>query len=442
MTISRQNAAQDRGLSSLWGSTAPAGPDAPPLTGEQTADVVVIGAGLTGLSAALSLQRAGVDVIVLEGHEPGWGASGRNNGQVIPVLSKRDPDEVIARFGEAGERFVAMLRGSADMLFDMIRDYGIDAEAERTGWLNPAHSPGRLRAAERRVRQWQRHGADARLLSRDEMAALTGSDAWHGGMHLPAAGHVNPLALVRGMASAFVARGGRLHNHSPATEFRHAGGGWQVTTPGGRLRAAGLVLAGNAYGEQVARDLVPGLARQIIPVTSWQMATAPLPPEVLATILPGRHAMSDSHRELRFGRPDRRGRLVTGGALVGTWNGAERLRKVISTRLQEIWPQIGTPGFDFVWNGKVGMTPDFFPRFHRIGPNGYGWIGCNGRGVALAVAVGAELARAASGVAETELALPLVPVRPLPLRNIAARFAPLMLLRYRQQDAREVPAPK
>jgi len=138
---------------SLWAAVTPPGLDLPELTGVQAADVIVIGAGFTGLSTALHLREAGVDVAIVEAMEPGWGASGRNNGQVIPTLSRPDPEDIIARHGAAGERFVTMLRDSASLLFDLARRYGIEAEQEQTGWVQPVHSPGRIKIAERRVRQ-------------------------------------------------------------------------------------------------------------------------------------------------------------------------------------------------------------------------------------------------------------------------------------------------
>ncbi len=144
---------------SLWAAATPSGPDCPELTGTQQADVVIIGGGFTGLSTALHLREANVDVAIVEAAEPGWGASGRNNGQVIPTLSRPDPDDIIKRHGAAGERFVAMLRDSAAMLFEVVKRYNIAAEQEQAGWVQPVHSPGRIKIAERRVQQWSKLGA-------------------------------------------------------------------------------------------------------------------------------------------------------------------------------------------------------------------------------------------------------------------------------------------
>jgi glycine/D-amino acid oxidase-like deaminating enzyme len=135
------NTTNVRWPSSLWAAVTPSGPELPELSGTQQADVIVIGAGFTGLSTALHLREAGVDVAVVEAAEPGWGASGRNNGQVIPTLSRPDPEDIIAKHGAVGERFVAMLRDSASTLFDVVQKYKIEAEHEQAGWVQPVHSP-------------------------------------------------------------------------------------------------------------------------------------------------------------------------------------------------------------------------------------------------------------------------------------------------------------
>src|SRR5439155_8321478 len=215
---------------SLWAAVTPAGPELPRLAGTAEADVVIIGAGFTGLSAALHLREAGVDVAVIEAAEPGWGASGRNNGQVIPTLSRPDPEDIIAKHGAAGERFVSLLRDSASVLFDLAGRYQIQAEQEQTGWVQPVHSPARIKIAERRVRQWSKFGASVELLSRDETRQMLGAEAWFGGFWNRAGGHINPLALSRGLARVVLERGGRIYARSPAIGVERRNDGWIVRT--------------------------------------------------------------------------------------------------------------------------------------------------------------------------------------------------------------------
>jgi len=423
---------------SLWAAVTPPGPDLPRLIGTPQADVVIIGGGFTGLSTALHLREAGVDVAIIEAVEPGWGASGRNNGQVIPTLSRHDPDDIIARHGAAGERFVGLLRDSASVLFDLARRYQIQAEQEQTGWVQPVHSPGRIKIAERRVRQWSKFGASVELLSREETRQMLGSDAWFGGFWNRTGGHINPLALSRGLARVVLDHGGRIYARSPAISVERRNDRWIVRTEEAEISGRVLIVATNAYTGEFSKSLVPEMAREVMPVLSWQMATQPLSESARQTIIPGRHAMSDTHGELYFGRYDARNRFVTGGAVIGPGNKPERLKAIVAARLQRLWPQIGRVEFDYVWNGYVGMTTDFLPRIHRLGRNAYGWTGCNGRAVALSVALGDELSKAVRGVAEKDLALPFSEPVPILAYGLLRPLAPLMLMLYRRRDAREI----
>jgi glycine/D-amino acid oxidase-like deaminating enzyme len=423
---------------SLWAAVTPPGPELPVLAGSAQADVIVIGGGFTGLSTALHLREAGVDVAIVEAIEPGWGASGRNNGQVIPTLSRPDPEDIISRHGAAGERFVALLRDSASALFDLALRYQIQAEQEQTGWVQPVHSPGRIRIAERRVRQWSKFGAPVELLSRDETCAVLGSDAWFGGFWNRSGGHINPLALSRGLARVVLERGGRIYARSPATLFERQNDRWVVKTAQGQISGRALILATNAYTGEFSKSLVPGIAREVMPVLSCQMATQPLSENARKTIIPGRQAMSDTHGELYFARYDARDRLVTGGAVIGPANKAGKMKSMVAERLKRLWPQIGQVSFDHVWNGYVGMTTDFLPRIHRLGPDAYGWTGCNGRAVALSIALGDEFSKAVRGHPESDLALPFTDPAPIVAHGLLRRLAPLMLMVFRRRDAREI----
>jgi glycine/D-amino acid oxidase-like deaminating enzyme len=432
------NTTEVRWPDSLWAAVTPPGPDLPELIGTQQSDVIVIGAGFTGLSTALHLREAGVDVAIVEAMEPGWGASGRNNGQVIPTLSRPDPEDIIAKHGAVGERFVAMLRDSASTLFELARRYDIEAEQEQAGWVQPVHSPGRIKIAERRVRQWSKFGAPVELLSRDQTREMLGSDAWFGGFWNKSGGHINPLALARGLARAVLDLGGRIYARSPAVSFEHRNNRWVVNTGNGEISGRALVVATNAYSGEIVKSLVPQIAHEVMPILSWQMATQPLSDNIRKTIIPGRQAMSDTHGELYFARYDARNRLVTGGAVIGPGDRAGRLRARVAERLQRLWPQIGEVNFDYVWNGYVGMTTDFMPRIHRLGPDAYGWTGCNGRAVALTMPLGRELARAVQGAPDKELALPFTEPVSIPAHAFMRKRAMLMLLLYRWRDAREI----
>ncbi len=339
---------------------------------------------------------------------------------------------------QAGERLVLLIRDCASILFDTVREERIAAEAEQNGWIQPAHSPGRMKIAERRVRQWSKHGAPVELLSRDDMRRMTGSESWFGGFWNPTGGHINPLALTRGLARSVLGRGGRIYVQSPAIMIRHDGARWMTATPRGSIRSRALVLATNAYTGEFSRTLAPAIAREVVPVFSWQMATQPLSDNVRSTIIPGRQAVSDTHRELYFARYDARNRLVTGGNVALPINQRERIQARVVARLQRLFPQLGEVKLDYFWNGYVGMTRDYYPRFHQLGPSGFAWAGCNGRAVGLSVALGRELAKAVTGTPLERLALPLSDPEPIPLQALVRRLAPLALPYYRYLDWREI----
>jgi glycine/D-amino acid oxidase-like deaminating enzyme len=211
-----------------------------------------------------------------------------------------------------------------------------------------------------------------------------------------------------------------------------------VRTEKAEINGRVLIVATNAYTGEFSKSLMPAMAHEVMPVLSWQMATQPLSDTARQTVIPGRQAMSDTHGELYFARYDARNRLVTGGAVIGPGNKPERLKVAVGERLQRLWPQIGPIEFDYVWNGYLGMTTDSFPRIHRLGRNAYGWTGCNGRALALALALGDELSKAVRGVAEKDLALPFSEPVPILAHGLRSRLEPLRLLVNRRRDAREI----
>ena len=431
---------------SLWAATAPAAPVLDSLEGDTTSDVVVVGAGFTGLSTAIHLREMGVSVTVVEAAEPGWGASGRNNGQVIPTLAGHDPSAMVKRHGAAGERFNAVLQDSARYLFETVARYGIAAEAEQAGWVQPVHSPGRMKIAEKRVKEWSALGAPVELLDREQTARMLGSQAWFGGFWNRTGGHINPLALARGLAETAVRLGAVIYARSPVMSTQRQGDGWRVITAKGSVKARGLVLATNAYTGEFSAQLAPQIAHEVIPVLSWQMATQPISDNIAKTIIPDRQAMSDTHRELYFARWDANNRLVTGGAAMLPGAGGANLKPQLAARLKRLWPQLGDVGFDYVWSGYVGMTPDNvlrpdvpgFPRIHQLGPNAFAWTGCNGRGVALSISLGRELAKALQGTALDALGLPISEPKTQPFQPLLRRIAPFALPLYRSLDAKEI----
>jgi glycine/D-amino acid oxidase-like deaminating enzyme len=417
---------------SLWQATAPPAPATGALEGEQRVDVAVIGAGYTGLSCALALAEGGARVAVLEAGEIGQGASGRNNGQVIPTLSRVEPDELA---GRAGEGFVQLVCDSARLTFELIARYAMQCEAVQNGWVQPAHTPGRMRLAEARAAAWGRRGAPVEVLDRAGVGRVTGSSFWHGGWLNQTGGKLNALAYCRELARAAIGSGARVHTRSAAQRLERADGLWRVATALGGLRAERVVIATHAY----SGALWPGLAQSVFPVTSYQMATAPLAEEARRSVLPFDHACSDTHGDLHFFRWDAFGRLVTGGALVLPWRWRARLARRIGERVARVFPQLGVPRFEFQWHGRLGITLDRMPHVHELAPGVLAWLGCNGRGLALATAIGRELARACLGAPLASLRLPMTRLRPIPGHALAHGKETLALLYYRYRDSREMP---
>ncbi|PKU22104.1 NAD(P)/FAD-dependent oxidoreductase [Telmatospirillum siberiense] len=423
---------------SLWSVTARPGPPTSPLDGDRTVDVAVIGGGYAGLSTALHVVQAGKSVVVLEAVDIGYGGAGTNNGQVIPALTRANPEDLRQRFGEErGNRLARLIAGSAAFTFDLIRKHGIECDAQQTGWVQPAHSPGRAVLARRRYEQWAELGADVAYLDREQVGTLTGAVIYHGGLLARTGGHVNPLGLARGLAEASLRAGAEIFTKSPVLSVAPQGDGWRLQTPNGAVVAGKVVVATDAYADA----LFPALRRSIVPVRSYQMATQALAPEILSQVLPLNHALSDSHRDLYFFHATADHRIVTGGALALNFQWRSRLDRRIGERLRRVFPVLGDDiRFEYQWYGDVAITTNFLPHFHQVAPGIITVIGYNGRGLALAAAAGRVLAQAALGHDVNDLDLPLTPLATIPLQGLVRRFSRIELLRYRWLDRQEVRA--
>lgn len=393
----------------------------------------MVGGGFTGLSAALHLAERGKDVLLLEAAEPGWGASGRNGGQVIPGL-KYDPDELEEMFGtDLGPRTVKTVGSTADLVFDLVGRYGIDCDAVHKGWIQPAHSEAALNTVSARATQWKRRGADVEILSREQVEALVGSRAYHGGWIDRRGGSLQPLSYARGLAAAASDQGARIFANSPALKVEQEGGAWKVTTPNGTATVNRIIIGTNAYSD----DLWPGLKRTVVPVFSFQVATRPLSDNLRRSILPQGHAASDTRRLLRYYCLDREGRFVLGarGPFRDAPGPEDAARHYAAVR--ELFPQLGDVEYAYHWAGRVAMTADHLPHLHELAPGVHAGLGFNGRGVAMGTMMGRLLAQRASGVAAEEIDFPVLPLKPIPFHGFNRLAVRLAIQYYRLRDAME-----
>jgi glycine/D-amino acid oxidase-like deaminating enzyme len=399
---------------SLWAATAPAGPRCPPLSGERSAELCVIGGGFTGLSAAYHAAKTGADVVLVEAAEPGWGAAGRNGGQLIPGL-KLDPDDLERRFGaERGRRLSGFAGAAPDLVFELVAKHQIDCGARREGWVHAIHGRAALPQVEDRVRQWQARGAALEMLDRDQVAALLGTDAYIAGALDPRGGWLQPLAYARGLARAAQSAGVSLHGMSPAAQIDRKADKWQITTPSGTVIAKQVLLCTNAYTGQ----LCSRLTRSLIPVTSYQVATEPLSEGLRARMMPKGHVSSDTRRLLRYFCMTPEGRLVMGGRGRIRERESRELYAHIIASMHELFPETSGARLDYYWSGRVAVTLDHLPKIFELGSGMWSGGAYNGRGVAMATALGRLLAECAGGAPADTLPLPPSKARPLPLHGL------------------------
>jgi glycine/D-amino acid oxidase-like deaminating enzyme len=393
----------------LYATTAIAAVPTPPLTKDRRVAVAIVGGGYTGLSTALHLAERGANVALVEAGEPGWGAAGRNGGQVNPGL-KHEPDDVVRALGPVhGPRLVRLAGDAPDHLFSLVRRYGIECEVNRQGTLRAAYRQGDVAALETHVQQWRERGVAMELLDSAAAAAATGAMRYVAATRDPRGGAINPLSFARGLAAAAAERGATIHGDTRATRIERDGRGWRVTTPGGSLLADVLVLATDGYSD----GLWPGLQRSFIPIYSSIVATEPLPETLARTILPAGEVVYESGNITVYFRRDRANRLLMGGrGRQGDIRGPADFVHLVRYA-QRLWPELAGHRWTHGWNGQFALTPDFYPRLHSPAPQLLIALGYSGRGVALGTAMGSELAAAATGTPLAELALPLTPVTPI-----------------------------
>jgi glycine/D-amino acid oxidase-like deaminating enzyme len=388
--------------------------NAPSLQGDLTTDIAVVGGGFVGISAALHAAEAGARVVVMETHEIGWGAAGRNGGQVPAHATKLEPQEVLRVYGpERGTRLNAAGAGAPGFVEELARRHGIDIQPVHGGIISAAHSPAALNTYRKRAEYWQAQGAPVDYLDGRAAADAIGSDFYLGAIVDRRGIAINPLAFVRGLARAALSRGVDIRERSRVTKLDRHGADWRIGTAAGSVTAHSVLLCTNAYTD----DLWPGLKRTIIPVRSYQVWSRPLSDNVSRTVLPHASAMVDSRRLLSGLRRHPDNRLHFSGG--GPGFGAERAPDLAGAvrRMRELFPQLDTIEVEHWWSGWVTRGIDDGWRLHELAPGLLTAIACNGRGVAMGPMMGRELARYLGGTPERDLLVPLT--KPNPIRGYA-----------------------
>ena len=415
----------------LWEEDAAAAPETPPAEGDLKADVLVIGAGYLGLSAALHLAERGIDVIVVDRYAPGYGASGRNGGQVIPGL-KYDPDELEDLFGqEIGERLWRFAGATADIVFDLIERHGLDAKARRTAWVQPADTVAAASRGRRRAEQWTKRGADVGFLDKDRVAAVTGAARYVGAFVDRRAVSIQPLSYARELARGGLRAKARICGGTEILELTRSAKGWCARAARDTTIAADTILVcTNAYSDD---RFVPGLGRSIVAANSLQIATEPLASEHRERILPRGELASDTRRIIRYWRISDDGRLVMGGRGPYHEPSTESDWAHLKRDVTELFPFLGPVRFTHRWGGRVAIHTNYLPHLHAPSSGILVAIGCQGRGIGWQTAMGRELAELVIEPRREPL-FPFTPVRPIPFHHFKSLGVSATIAAYRALD--------
>ncbi|WP_279756497.1 FAD-binding oxidoreductase [Mitsuaria sp. GD03876] len=393
---------------SFYADSALRQPARPPLRGLTEADVVVIGAGYTGLSSALHLAEAGLRVVVLEAHRVGWGASGRNGGQLVHSYS-RDLDVIEARHGATTAKALGeMAFEGAAIIKQRIRQYNIDCHFQ-PGGMFAALNGRQVEGLERHQALWERYGhRELELLDASRTEAATGSRRYAAALLDRSSGHVHPLRLAQGQALALESLGGVIHEDSPVVRIER-GDPARVVTAQGVVRARFVIVAGNAY----LGNLEPQLAARSMPCGTQVIATEPLGAR-WAEILPDKLCVEDCNFLLDYFRLSADRRLLYGGGVIYGARDPAHIESIVRPKLAKTFPQLRDVRIDYAWTGNFLLTLSRLPEVGRLAPNIYYSQGCSGHGVTFTHLIGRVLAEAIQGQATRFDAFADLPHYPFP----------------------------
>ena len=379
-------------VSSYYAASAHERTGYPALVGDLRADVAVVGAGFTGISAALSLAERGYDVVVLEAKRVGWGASGRNGGQLIDGFV--DTGKIEARLGaDAANLAYRMGLECRDLVVDRVKRYGIDCDL-KFGFVDLALKQRDIDyfrcEIDRKIRLNYPHRMQ--FVPREEMSSIVGSDRYIGGLVNAGNGHLHPLNLCLGEARAASSLGVRIFERSPVSGIRH-GSCAVVETANGTVQAGKVVLAGNAYLGRAE----PKLFGAVIPAGSYMIATERLDPALAMKLLPQDMAACDQRVTLDYFRLSADKRLLFGGLCNYSGRDPRSISATLRPKMLKVFPQLGDAEIDFEWGGYIAISINRIPQLGRIGENSYYAQGYSGHGLAPSHLAGKIIADAIGG---------------------------------------------
>ncbi len=359
------------------------------------ADVCVIGAGYTGLSTALHLAESGFRVVVLEGTRIGFGASGRNGGQIVHSYS-RDIDFIEKHYGkETGTEMGKMAFEGGKIIRRLVKDYDIQCDL-KDGGIFAACNNKQMRELEEKKALWEAHGhQDLELLSADSIQEYVGTGRYEGGLLDNSGGHFHPLNLALGEAAALESRGGKIYEDSAVTRVEE-GSKAKVHTANGSVTADFVVVAGNAY----LGGLIPKLEQKAMPCGTQVITTEPLTEAQQKALLPKDHCVEDCNYLLDYFRLSGDGRLIYGGGVTYGAREPGKIESLIVPKMLKTFPELQGVKVDYAWTGNFLLTLMRLPQFGRIGNNIYYAQGYSGHGVTSSHLAGKVLCDAIQGQAE------------------------------------------
>lgn len=367
----------------------------PTLEGDVEADVCIIGAGFSGISAGLTLAERGYSVIVLEGSRIGFGASGRNGGQIVNGYS-RDLKTIASRYGEEkAVKLGAMSLEGGNIIRERVETYGIDCDLRHGGFF-AAFTDKQIREMEAHKAHWEKHGHDGlEMVAKADLPGIVKCDLYAGGMVDRYGGHIHPLNLVLGEARALESLGGRIFENSRATGV-DTGPSPAVRTAQGSVRAKYVIVCGNAY----LGELLPQIGSRMMPVSSQVIVTEPLDEATIGNLLPADYCVEDANYVLDYYRRTADNRLLFGGGIGYGGQDPANIVAKIQPHLAKTFPSLAKKKIDFAWSGNFALTFSRIPHMGKLSDTVYFSHGDSGHGVTTTHLLGKILGEAVSGHAE------------------------------------------